>query len=590
MSQPVSDPLTLSPLPGGEGKSVRTCLLGTPGGLYPKLIIQVRNCNTSAGKLLKARGFNFSPAATRSCKPGTGNGQNSHFELPYRAVSVGAALPAYDGWHHLRQKKMGYYTFIYTSDACRCSPDKSNNKVMKQGDPMNGKKITCGMLLVGALLTPFSLSAQEPEQQPTSTNGSEIKVEDTNNTRTYAEQDWGIAMGMRYAEIPYGTSNGDRTVADIVPLMYFDNDYFYIRGLEGGIKLINNEQWKLNAITRYRFFDIPADYQNEVRGDAWDGGAQVRYNLGDWDLRTELMSDGDGKVYADIGFDTELGDKYATLYPYIGLRLKSSGFNTKYYGFDLEEVSGGADIRAQIGGRYHLVSNLYLLGRLGGTILDSNARDSSYVDKSMTWEAYAGIAFFNNPDKPRRSSLRNNAYLRVAHGEATESNFGEILQGDVKEDIYHNKLTSLFYGHPLTDDLFGLPLNIYLVSGLVYHHNSEVQQNFNEYALGIKADYTFKWPVRWRIGMTEGLSYASDITYIERVDLEGKGYRPSKLLNYLDFTIDINIGDIFNARSLKNTYLGYSVHHRSGIFGTGSQFGRISGGSNYTTFYLQQHF
>jgi outer membrane protein len=445
-------------------------------------------------------------------------------------------------------------------------------------------------LLVGALLTPLSLLAQEPEPQPTSTDEIEVKVEETQSPKTYAEQDWGIAMGMRYAEIPYGTPNGDRTVADIVPLLYFDNDYFYIRGLEGGVKFVNREKWKVNGIVRYRFFDIPAAYQNQVRGDAWDGGAQIRYNLGDWDLRTEFMGDGDGNPYVDVGFDTELGDKYATLYPYIGLRLKSTAFNTKYYGFNLEDVSGGADIRAYIGGRYHLVSNLYLMGRLGGRILDSNARDSSFVQKSSTWEAYAGIAFFNNPDKPRQSSLRNNSYLRLAHGEATPSNLGEILKGHREDDPYHNKLTSLFYGYPLTDDLFGLPLDIYLVSGLVYHHSSEVQDSFNEYALGIKADYTFKWPVRWRIGAAEGLSYASQVSYVERTELEAKGYRPSKLLNYLDFTIDINIGDIFNARSLKKTYFGYSIHHRSGIFETGSQFGRIKGGSNYTTFYLQQHF
>ena len=111
---------------------------------------------------------------------------------------------------------------------------------------------------------------------------------------------------------------------------------------------------------------------------------------------------------------------------------------------------------------------------------------------------------------------------------------------------------------------------------------------FYEYALGIKADYTITWPVRWRIGVAEGLSYSSQISYVERTELEAKGYRPSKLLNYLDFTVDINVGDIFSAKSLRNTYFGYSIHHRSGIFETGSQFGRIKGGSNYTTLYLQQ--
>lgn len=429
--------------------------------------------------------------------------------------------------------------------------------------------------------------------QAVENNEAEFTQKDEDSVRItpeYHEQDWGLALGMRYAEIPYINVNGDRSVADIVPLMFFNNEYVYINGLEGGLKIINTDQWKLNAILRYRFFDVPAAYQNQIRGDAWDGGLQVRYNMGDWELRTEFMSDGDARAYTDVGFSTVIGDKYATLYPYIGVRLKSSDFNTRYFGLDQEDVNAGVDLRAYVEGRYHLISNLYVIGRLGATILDSNARNSSYVQESMSWDSYAGIAFFNNPDTPSSLSLRNNAYLRLAHGEATPSNLGEIIKGNKEEDPYSNKMTSIFYGHPITDDLFGLPLDIYLVAGLVNHHSSVVQDNFYEYALGIKADYTIKWPVRWRIGLAEGLSYASQISYIERTELEAKDYRPSKLLNYIDVTVDINIGDIFNAKSMRNTWLGYSIHHRSGIFETGSQFGRIKGGSNYTTFYLQHHF
>jgi outer membrane protein len=50
------------------------------------------------------------------------------------------------------------------------------------------------------------------------------------------------------------------------------------------------------------------------------------------------------------------------------------------------------------------------------------------------------------------------------------------------------------------------------------------------------------------------------------------------------------MGDIFRAESIKGLWLGYSIHHRSGIFTTSSAFGRIKGGSNYQTVYLQYHF
>lgn len=84
--------------------------------------------------------------------------------------------------------------------------------------------------------------------------------------------------------------------------------------------------------------------------------------------------------------------------------------------------------------------------------------------------------------------------------------------------------------------------------------------------------------MRWRLGAAEGLSYVSDITYIERIEMERKGYRPSKLFNYLNLTIDVNLGDVFNKKHWQSTWLGYSIHHRSAIFESAAQFGRIKRG------------
>ena len=90
--------------------------------------------------------------------------------------------------------------------------------------------------------------------------------------------------------------------------------------------------------------------------------------------------------------------------------------------------------------------------------------------------------------------------------------------------------------------------------------------------------------------MAEGLSYVSDVTYIEAIEMEEKGYRPSELMNYIDISFDINLGDVFNVKALNETWLGYSMHHRSSIFEKASQFGRIKGGSNYNTVYIQFDF
>ena len=65
--------------------------------------------------------------------------------------------------------------------------------------------------------------------------------------------------------------------------------------------------------------------------------------------------------------------------------------------------------------------------------------------------------------------LRNRPYLRLAHGWATPCNLGEIISCDIENDKYSNQLSSIFYEHPLTDELFGFPLDIYLTPGFVWH-------------------------------------------------------------------------------------------------------------------------
>lgn len=92
-----------------------------------------------------------------------------------------------------------------------------------------------------------------------------------------------------------------------------------------------------------------------------------------------------------------------------------------------------------------------------------------------------------------------------------------------------------------------------------------------------------------RSGIAEGLSYASQVAYVERTKLEARGYRPNKFLNYLDFSIDTDLGELLGSPSARRVWIGYGIHHRSGVFETGSRFGRIGAGGNYNTFYVQWH-
>lgn len=290
-------------------------------------------------------------------------------------------------------------------------------------------------------------------------------------------------------------------------------------------------------------------------------------------------------------YNYEFGDW--ELEPSFTIRYKDADFNSSYYSFKDatgEKIGAGIDANLGIKARYHVISNLYLLGETSVTRLDSEAYHSQIVEDRYQGEVFVGFGFFNDKGKERKSDLRNRPYLRVAHGWATPSNMGDIFKLNAEKDEYNNQMTSFFYGHPLTDELFGLPLDIYLTPGLVHHWSSDVQSSSTEYVVAIKAYYTFNWPTKWRFGVAEGMSYIDNITYIEATEMEEKGYTPSNLLNYLDFSVDVNVGDLFNQKDWENMWVGYSLHHRSAIFENASQFGRIKGGSNYNTIYFQYDF
>jgi len=58
----------------------------------------------------------------------------------------------------------------------------------------------------------------------------------------------------------------------------------------------------------------------------------------------------------------------------------------------------------------------------------------------------------------------------------------------------------------------------------------------------------------------------------------------------MDPTFDLSLGDLLRSASLRDTWLGVGVSHRSGIFGWTSAFNNVNGGSNYIYGYLESSF
>ena len=105
---------------------------------------------------------------------------------------------------------------------------------------------------------------------------------------------------------------------------------------------------------------------------------------------------------------------------------------------------------------------------------------------------------------------------------------------------------------------------------------------------GIYYGFTRSDRVKTRLGLGVGLSAAQRVPHTEVTSQKGK--TTSRLLSYLDPTIDISVGDVLGVWSLKETFIGFGVSHRSGVFGASRLLGNVSGGSNYTYTYVKSAF
>ena len=184
--------------------------------------------------------------------------------------------------------------------------------------------------------------------------------------------------------------------------------------------------------------------------------------------------------------------------------------------------------------------------------------------------------------------------FRVAGGlNAEASLLGIIPGGDFTVSPERTGVVSLEVGKLLDERFQGWPVDVYVKGAYMRYLENGIQPNGNGVALYIKGFYYgFPWSqyVNTRFGFGQGLSWVDQIPALEQRDLEKKNPNTSRLLCYLDVSIDFSIGDLIRYKPLKDTYLGFAVIHRSGIFGTADIFGGVDGGSNYNSVYIETVF
>ncbi|MCF6283529.1 MAG: hypothetical protein L3J28_15230 [Candidatus Polarisedimenticolaceae bacterium] len=188
------------------------------------------------------------------------------------------------------------------------------------------------------------------------------------------------------------------------------------------------------------------------------------------------------------------------------------------------------------------------------------------------------------------ASAENDWSIRAAVGSASASDFDELYYfsglntSSLKTHIY-----GVEGGYRLAEDIFEWPIDIYVKGGLNYFDENGHQANFFEGTLYVKFYVKLNaFENQLRFGIAEGVSYAGRSPYVEKLEAEEEGDNVSKLLNYMEITFDIDLGRLTGYPSLKETYFGYMIKHRSGVQG---YYGGVSdGGSNYNALYIETNF
>ena len=181
--------------------------------------------------------------------------------------------------------------------------------------------------------------------------------------------------------------------------------------------------------------------------------------------------------------------------------------------------------------------------------------------------------------------------LRLAYGKVTSSTLGDVIIGDIQAHEYDFTVLTLDGGYLLEKNAFDWPMDIYVKGGLAHFDDSDYVKassaDIYEATIYLKAYWNFDfWDNRVRLGAGEGISYTSDILSVEL--LEDETENKSYFLNYIDLSVDFDFGRLISYKPVHDTYIGLALKHRSGIFGLINSV--TSGGSNYTTVYLEKNF
>ena len=455
----------------------------------------------------------------------------------------------------------------------------------------------CFLALITALCTPASADGIEPLTDILNTPGSA-----------------GAGLSLRISPSPY-LQGGTR--ADLTPLYLYEGERVYLHANRAGVKLIKEGSGaagpRVDVFIEPRLEGFPAgNLPDSVVGmgdhkPGVDVGLALRLSQSWGTVRAELVQDVGG---ASRGYEARLGYGFEwrsgrwSLRPDVSLSWRDAKLNNYYYGVQANEATAdrpayapGGSAQAQIGlyGSYDVSERWRLLAGVSATVLGSSVKNSPIVQKRVLPAVYVGAAYdFGAPQRPP-GQTSSPTYVKLLYGKATEDGCHLIRIITARclrtDQTTPTSISGIQIGKPFAEKFNDWPLDLVGYVGLTHHNENGRQANGFQVDVFMKGYYYgFPWSerVKTRLGLGVGLSAARRAPFAE-VNAE-VGSPTSRVMQYLDPTIDFSLGDAIGVRSLKDTFIGFGVSHRSGVFGSSRLLGNVNGGSNYIYSYVESAF
>jgi len=420
------------------------------------------------------------------------------------------------------------------------------------------------------------------------------------------QEGWGIGAGGRIESpiLKETTPFGDN-----LPLVSYHNPKFYLFGSSLGFHALKEKDFSIDLIGQYRFEGYKNDdsaYLNDLKGrrNTFDAGVSLNY-LQNWgELRFDALADTLNR-HKGYEFTTSYSKRFQmgdfTFEPYLQGTYQSKKLTDYYYGVHLDEIKADrpfyepkAGFNSQLGFnvRYQLTQNSLLLANFAATALSNEIQNSPLIKEKTQLSGFLGYHYNFGAYKQNSPTLglKENTgkwYFRMIGGLGTDTKLNEIIRGKINTHPDKMAILGFDIGKALIEDFHDLPIDFVWKAGFLRHFEKDHQVDFNQYNLALKAYYKLDLPIKTRLGIAQGLSYAEKVPYLELSDAKDKPDEVSHWLLHLDVSIDANLGDIFQSKSMDNCFLGFAISHRSGVFGSVELFNRIYGGSNYNSLYIE---